>query len=274
MTRAAEKGAQREAGDPIKIPLDQIELRDRLRDPHPDDVRGIQISMSELGLMTPISVRPIKDGKYRLIYGAHRLIAARNLKEAGVSGWEEIAAFIVECNDYEARLREIDENLKRAELTPYDKSTFLEENHRIWVEWHGHNWGGDRTASSKISNLKKPEFFRETAERLGLDETTVRLAVNRRKKASPGLWARLRGTDITRKGVLLDRLLRHPNPHAVIDLAEAEHGGSIEAALNLKAPKEKTAPTVERVLKIIDEALALWSLEERREFLREMRGRK
>lgn len=261
-----------------KIALGQIELGDRLRHPHPDDVRGIEVSMAERGLLAPISVREIGEGKYRIVYGAHRFLAAQNLWAAGDASWAEIDAFIIDCDDYEARMREIDENLKRAELTPYDKATFLAASHRLWAEKHGNVRGGDRKSKPKKFGFDqsevKPQFFRDTAERLGIDEETVRLAVKRRSKASDELWARLRGSDITRKGVLLDRLLKSHDPGAVIDLAEAECGGNIEAALNRKAPKEKTAPSVERILKIIDEALELWSDGDRKRFLREMRGRK
>lgn len=262
----------------VKIALDQIELGDRLRYPHPDDVRGIEISMAERGLLAPISVRLIENNKYRVVYGAHRFLAAQNLRAAGDENWGEIDAFIIECDDYEARMREIDENLRRAELTPYDKATFLAASHRLWVEKHGNVRGGDRKSKTKRFGFDqsevKPQFFRDTAQRLGIDEETVRLAVKRRAKASDELWERLRGTDITRKGVLLDRLLKAHDPGAIIDMAEAEYGGNIEAALNRKVPKKKTAPSVERVLKIIDEALEIWSDEDRKRFLREMRGRK
>ena len=278
MAAATKKHGQPNAGALVGIPLDRIELGERLRDPYPDDVRAIQASMAQRGLMTPISVRAIEDGRFRIIYGAHRLIAARNLRDAGDTSWNEIHAFILKCDDYEAKMREIDENLARAELTPYDKSTFMEESLRLWAQRYGSSWGGDRKSSSKTFELdgkvKKPEFFRDTAERLGIDETTVRLAVKRRQKASPELWALLRGRDVTRKGVLLDRLLRAKNPQAIIDLADAEHDGSIEAVLNLKEPKKKTAPTVDRVLKMIDDALEVWSAGERRKFLNEMRNRK
>ena len=264
---------------PVKIPLDQIDLGDRLRDPNSDDVKALQVSMAQIGLMTPISVRAIGEQRFRVIYGAHRLLAALRLREEGVAGWTEIDAFVVGCDADEALLREIDENLIRIELSPYDQAEFLTQRLRVWEEKYGSaKRGGDQKSKSKISNLtkesKKPGFFEDAERQIGLDQTTIRLAIKRRQKASPELWARLRGTDVTRKGVLLDRLLKSGDPGAIIDLAEAEFDGSIEAALNKKAPKEKKAPSVERILKIIDDALELWSDDERKRFAREMRARK
>ena len=278
MASRASKDANHTAA-PVKIPIDQIELGDRLRDPNIEDIRAIQLSMAQVGLMTPISVRRGEEDKYLVIYGAHRLLAARNLHEQGVEGWDTIDAFVVGCGADEALLREIDENLIRAELSPYDQAEFLAQRLKIWEAKHGPaKKGGDQKSNSKFSNLveevKKPGFYEDAEQRLGLDQTTIRLAVKRRLGISDEVWKRLRGTDITRKGVLLDRLLKAPNPGAVIDLAETDFGGDIEAALNRKVPKTKTAPSVERVLKIIDEALELWSDEDRKRFLREMRGRK
>lgn len=262
-----------------KISLDLIEMGKRLRDPHHDDVRAIELSMADVGLLTPISVRSIKGGKYRVIFGAHRYIAAQNLHAAGVPGWHEIDAFVVECDDYEAKLREIEENLKRVELTPQDQATFMFESLLLWEEKNGQaQHGGDRKSNSKRSELekgiKKPGFFSETSKRIGLDETTIRLAVNRRRKASDELWALIKGTDASRKGIVLDRLLKTADPLNIIELAQAEYDGKIELALDHKAPKEKSAPKVESILKIVDAALAQWSDKQKREFFAGMRDRK
>ncbi len=273
---------------PVKIPLDQIELGDRLRDPRAEDVKTIQASMAEVGLMTPISVRLIEDGRYRIVYGAHRFLAAQNLLDAGIKGWEEIDAFVIECDDNEARLRETDENLIRIDLSPYDQAEFFYHRLMIWEKKYGpakrggdhksNKSGSDQKSNSQRANLveiaERPGFYDDAERQIGLDQTTIRRAVKRREGISDEVWKRLRGTDISRQGVLLDRFLKTSDPVEIIELAEREYGGSIQAALNRKVPKAKTAPSVERVLKIIDEALELWSEEDRKRFLREMRGRK
>ena len=58
----------------MRIQLNQIELGARLRDPNPEDVKTIQTSMQQVGLLTPISVRRVEGGMYRIIYGAHRFL--------------------------------------------------------------------------------------------------------------------------------------------------------------------------------------------------------
>lgn len=266
-----------ESNSVVRIPLNEIELGARLRDPNPDDVKTIQTSMEQVGLLTPISVRRTESGRYCIIYGAHRFLAACGLRDAGVDGWSAIDAIIMECDADQALFNEIDENLIRVELSPYDQAEFLEKRLDVWERKYGKaKRGGDRKSNSQFVNLiagsKKPSFFEDVAKQTGLDAMTIRRAVNRRKNASDEVWKKLRGTDVARKGVLLDRLLKSPDPGAIIDLAESDFGGDVEAALNHKAPKEKTAPTVEKIIGLIKFAFSIWPEEHRRAFLREIKA--
>lgn len=261
----------------VRIPLDQIELGARLRDPNPDDVKTIQTSMEQVGLLTPISVRPLEAGGYQIIYGAHRFLAACNLRDAGVAGWDAIDAIIVECDADQALFNEIDENLIRVELSPYDQAEFLEKRLAVWEQKYGKaKHGGNRKSSSQFVNLnkssRKPGFFDDVAKQTGLDAMTIRRAVKRRKSASDEVWKKLRGTDVARKGVLLDRLLKSSDPDSILELAARECGGNIEEALNKKAPKEAVVPTVEKIIKIIKVAFNLWPEEQRKIFLREVKA--
>ena len=84
-------------------------------------VSTLMASIERLGLRTPISVRCVddavdEDGQIYaqanvLIVGRHRLEAARRL------GWDTIEAFVGDCDEVEAELWEIAENLHRADLS-------------------------------------------------------------------------------------------------------------------------------------------------------------
>lgn len=279
MTTHANQPEPQASIEAIRIPLNLIDLGKRLRDPTPEDVRWFQDSIEQRGLLTPISVRPIEGGRYQIIYGAHRFLAARNLSAAGVEGWDTIDAIIVHCDEGEALFREIDENLIRVELSPYDQAEFLFQRALIWEEKYGKaKRGGDRKSKLQRANLnatgQRPDFFKSVAEQTGIDPVTVRRALNRRKKIDLAVWQQIRGTDVTRKAVLLDRLLKHPNQADLIRIANEECDGSIEAALNRKAPRETLAPTVEKIVKLIKAAFALWPEDQRKIFLREIKGLK
>ncbi|MFN8992815.1 MAG: ParB N-terminal domain-containing protein, partial [Pseudomonadota bacterium] len=111
------------------IPVDQIHVEDRLRSVNPDHAALIAESFRANGQMTPIELRrQLGDGKLFLVAGAHRLEAAK-LAEMG-----EIAAIVTDFGRDQARLREIDENLCRRDLTELDRATFLAERKVVWAK--------------------------------------------------------------------------------------------------------------------------------------------
>jgi hypothetical protein len=65
-------------------------------------------------------------GGYRLLAGAHRLTAFREL------GIERISANIVELDDLHAELVELDENLARNELSAAERSLAVARQPRVW----------------------------------------------------------------------------------------------------------------------------------------------
>jgi hypothetical protein len=91
----------------IDYPVARVRVGDRKRPLR--DISGLVSSMAnpEVGLINRISLLP--DGT--LLAGRHRLAAAAAL------GWETIPAVIMELGELDAELVEIDENLRRTELT-------------------------------------------------------------------------------------------------------------------------------------------------------------
>jgi ParB-like nuclease family protein len=117
------------------VELDVIHISDRLRTALPDRVAAIATSMSEIGLMTPISLRLVErieiNGKQEhsvpvLVAGATRLAAAKTL------GWDKIACVYIDADEAEAQIWEIDENLARNELTTEEKREHLWRRKQIW----------------------------------------------------------------------------------------------------------------------------------------------
>jgi ParB-like chromosome segregation protein Spo0J len=83
-----------------------------------DEVKRLAVSIQQIGMLTPITVRyqehipsADSDDSYELVTGRHRVAAALSL------GWDEIDAIEIECSDVDAKLWEIAENVHRAELT-------------------------------------------------------------------------------------------------------------------------------------------------------------
>lgn len=121
-----------------RLPVDEIEMGQRLRPVSAAGVAALIASIRELGLIKDaIHVRRIKkSGKIVLLAGGHRLTAARQLRDEGDDRFAEIDVIGWECNDAFAQLMEIDDNLAGAELTPLDTAVFLARRKRIYEDLH------------------------------------------------------------------------------------------------------------------------------------------
>ena len=110
------------------IPLADIAvLPNRLRQVDDADAQMLAESIKEVGLRSPITVRPdeLNRGKYVLLTGAHRLRAYE------LANWTAIPSFVREgINEERAELEEIAENLHRRDLDELEHSEQLAR----WVE--------------------------------------------------------------------------------------------------------------------------------------------
>lgn len=219
------------------FPIAKIEVSERLRAVDADWVQGLALSIAESGLQQPIAItRPDKEGRSRLVMGAHRLEACRLL------GWEAIPAAFVTGDKLKSRLMEIDENLFRRELNPLDRAVFLAERKSIHEALHPETrHGGDRkSVDFLVGNQSAIIAFRsETAEKLGISVRAVSLSMEIMKIA-PDVRAKLVGTPIAevqkellalaRLGPDMQRkaikaLLREDDPAASVAQAVAEIEG-------------------------------------------------
>ena len=105
----------------LLIKVSDVKVKTRLRSTNEENIQQIAESIGEIGLINPISI----DSDNNLIAGFHRLQAHKLL------GLKEIPAIISSQKELQARLQEIDENLKRAELTSIEKSAHIEERENI-----------------------------------------------------------------------------------------------------------------------------------------------
>jgi len=189
----------------LSIPLDLIEVGERLRAVDADYVALIAESLAERGLDTPIIITgPGADGRHRLIAGGHRVAAAK------AAGWTEIAAKVVEVTELEAKLIEIDENLVRRELSALDRAVFLAERKSIYEALHpqtAHGKAKKNKGSEKTTSLSSfaANFSKATAAKLGVDERTIQRAVAR-AAIRPDVRAMIASLPAADSGAELDKL--------------------------------------------------------------------
>lgn len=175
-----------------ELPVDQIEMGDRLRPVSKAGVEAIKASVGVLGVIKDaIHVRKIKrNDKIVLIAGGHRLTAARELEHP------TIKVVCWDCNDDFARLMEIDDNLAGAELTPLDTAVFLAERKRVYEKLHPEaKQGGDRrSANFQTDIVSVRSFAAATAEKFGLTDRHVRRMVSAGSVLTGGDAHRLRSS--------------------------------------------------------------------------------
>lgn len=183
----------------VMIDLGKIDVPDnRLRDADPERVDELAVSFTEIGQQQPIQVLPGDHGRFVLNFGLHRYLAAER------AGFTQIEAKLFDGSAAEARLREIDENLYRAELIPYDQAAFLAERRVIYEALNGPVKAGRRN-SDKLSQLS---FFDDVTGKFGLPKRMVQRALRRKGRIAPAVWEKLRGTPIAKNASQLDALAK------------------------------------------------------------------
>jgi ParB family transcriptional regulator, chromosome partitioning protein len=171
---------------PLQYPAQQIPLRfidvgNRLRRLKAAKLIDITESLADRGLLQAIIVKPTEDGRYALLAGNYRKAAAEKL------GWETIRAEVREgLSEDESLLIEIDENLKRNDLSPAERAKHTAERKKIYERNHpetmptkkgGPGRGkqtrrqiGDESAGAHKSAER---FTKDTAAKSGQSERTI-----------------------------------------------------------------------------------------------------
>jgi hypothetical protein len=168
------------------------------------DIDALVESIRELGLLNPISVTRDRH----LISGLHRLAAFKAL------GRHRIPAMMIDVNRDDAKLREIDENLARNDLTLLERAEHLCRRKEIYERLHPETRrGGDRGnqhigGKSRLSD--KLSFSHSAATSTGRSSRTVHRLVRIANNLTPKTRKLLRGTDLADNQRALLRLCKFP----------------------------------------------------------------
>ena len=128
-TENVPEDAHQPGGSPLEVPLDKIDRNPFQTRTTFDEAKLAELaqSIAASGVVQPIVVRAIQDGRYQLITGERRLRAAR---QAGLS---KIPAIVRTVSDEQAMEMTIVENLQRADLNPIEQARAY---HRLSTDFH------------------------------------------------------------------------------------------------------------------------------------------
>lgn len=126
-----------------------------------DEEKILQLSESikEHGVISPIIVREISDGRYRIVAGERRWRASR------VAGLEQIPVIIKEYSDAEAAQVSLIENLQREDLNPLEEAfgfASLMQDYQMTQDEVSKNVGCSRSAvTNTLRLLQLPDDVKE-----------------------------------------------------------------------------------------------------------------
>jgi ParB family chromosome partitioning protein len=195
----------------------------------PASISALAGSIAEAGVLQPLIVRPLADGRYELIAGERRWRAAR---EAGL---ETVPALVRDDDDDAQRLQTaLIENVAREDLNPVDEAracATLVEDLGLTKEELGRRLGRSRVAiSNLIRLLDLPDTALELLESGELSEGHGRAVLQARgdaarrdlaRGAASGGWS-VRETERRAKvgGRPRPKLVPHPDEAEALSRAE------------------------------------------------------
>jgi ParB family transcriptional regulator, chromosome partitioning protein len=151
-------------GKPLEIPLDHIE-----RNPFQTRTRFDEAQLTELtqsiaasGVVQPIVVRPLSEGRYQLITGERRWLASRK------AGKATIPAIVRQASDEQTLEMTIVENLQRADLNPMEQARAyqrLSQDFKMTQEQMATRTGKERASVANFLRLLRlPESIQHKVE--------------------------------------------------------------------------------------------------------------
>jgi len=119
-------------------------------------------SMADVGLIHPILVRPIDNGKFEVVAGMRRYYAAKDLE------WESIECHIRKLSDFDAILMAYTENVQREDLTPIEQGKMYGNLKDVLIKKAKENGNFD--------NVKKPmeKIWTQMEETIKLSHVQMR----------------------------------------------------------------------------------------------------
>ncbi len=137
-----------------------------------NELEGLACSIRANGMLQPINVRALEDGKYELISGERRLRAARMV------GMAKIPSIVMNVSDEQSALFAIIENVQRQNLDFFEEAVAIERLmtvHGLSQEEIAKKLGkAQSTLSNKLRLLRLPEEMRDKIAYASLTERHAR----------------------------------------------------------------------------------------------------
>ena len=235
--------ADTEGGKPREIPLDQIDHNPFQTRTHVNEEQLAELaaSITSNGVVQPVLVRPLANGRFQLIAGERRWRASR------LAGKQTIPAILRQVSDEQAMEITIVENLQRADLNPMEQARAFD---RLSREFHmtqeqmAVRTGKDRASVAnflRLLRLPASVQARVEAGELSFGHARTLLAfehpeeIEKAAKRVVDLSLSVRQTETFVQGLMHpERTKKDPKPETPIDPNVRDVQQRLQRALGLK----------------------------------------
>lgn len=149
------------------------------QDMHPDALEDLAASIRSQGLVQPIVVRPIGEGRYELIAGERRW------RESQIAGLHSIPALIRDVPDEAALAMALIENIQREALNPIEEATALQRLVEEFEMTHARAAEAVGRSRAAVTNLLRLLALHDEVKRL-LSHGDIEMGHARALLALPG----------------------------------------------------------------------------------------
>ena len=141
-----------ESSGSLSIPISQVESYSGQPRKHFDEesLQELADSITEHGIIQPLTVRKLSSGYYQIIAGERRWRAAR------LAGLQEVPVIVMEADDRKAAELAMIENLQRADLNPMEEAAGFQsliETYHMTQEEAAQRVGKSRSAVTNALRL-------------------------------------------------------------------------------------------------------------------------
>ena len=141
-----------ESSGSLSLPISQVETcssqpRKRFDD---ESLQELADSISQHGIIQPLTVRKLSSGYYQIIAGERRWRAAR------LAGLQEVPVIVIEADDHKAAELAMIENLQREDLNPMEEAAGFQsliESYHMTQEEAAQRVGKSRSAVTNALRL-------------------------------------------------------------------------------------------------------------------------
>lgn len=174
-----------------------------------DELEGLAQSIRANGILQPLIVRQLENGKYELVAGERRLRAAR------LVGMTRVPCVVSEISETDSAVFAVLENLQRQDLDYFEEAealaTLVSEYHISQDELCKKLGKAQSTLSNKLRLLKLSDEMRYKISRAGLSERHARalLSVNDEVQRARALSIIIdRHLTVSESETLIEQMLR------------------------------------------------------------------